>query len=99
MLDRIDIHVEVPRVEYEKLSDNRAGETSAAIHARLDPTRKLQRERFAHVVGVTCNSGAPGTLRVVRPPRAIFHRVNSVADLYAPAARRTSPENGTATVR
>src|SRR3982750_1270120 len=31
LLDRIDIHVEVPRVEYEKLSDKRLGEPSSAI--------------------------------------------------------------------
>ncbi|HET9464646.1 MAG TPA: YifB family Mg chelatase-like AAA ATPase [Gemmatimonadales bacterium] len=56
LLDRIDIHVEVPRVEYEKLSDNRAGETSAAIRARVEAARRRQRERFAHTEGVTCNS-------------------------------------------
>ena len=31
LLDRIDIHVEVPRVEYDKLADNRSGETSADV--------------------------------------------------------------------
>ena len=31
LLDRIDIHIEVPRVEVDKLSDDRAGEPSAAI--------------------------------------------------------------------
>ncbi len=31
LLDRIDIHVEVPRVDYEKLSDTRRGEPSRAI--------------------------------------------------------------------
>jgi hypothetical protein len=62
LLDRIDIHVEVPRVEYEKLSDNRVGETSAAIRARVEAARKRQRERFAHVEGVSCNSGGSGYL-------------------------------------
>ena len=33
LLDRIDIHVEVPRVDYEKLSDERLGESSAAVRA------------------------------------------------------------------
>jgi len=36
LLDRIDIHVEVPRVEYEKLSDKRTGESSSAIRARVE---------------------------------------------------------------
>jgi len=34
LLDRIDIHVEVPRVEYEKLSESRLGESSATVRAR-----------------------------------------------------------------
>lgn len=46
LLDRIDIHVEVPRVEYEKLADNRLGEPSAAIRARVEAARQRQRERF-----------------------------------------------------
>jgi predicted ATPase with chaperone activity len=35
LLDRIDIHVEVPRVEYEKLTDRREGERSAAVRVAL----------------------------------------------------------------
>src|SRR4051794_31904099 len=56
LLDRIDIHVEVPRVDYEKLSDHRQGETSAAIRARVEASRKRQRERFEDVEGITCNA-------------------------------------------
>ena len=47
LLDRIDIHMEVPRVEYEKLSDDRLGEPSAAIRARVEAARERQRQRFA----------------------------------------------------
>jgi magnesium chelatase family protein len=47
LLDRIDIHVEVPRVEYEKLSDDRLGEPSAAIRLRVEVARERQRARFA----------------------------------------------------
>jgi magnesium chelatase family protein len=47
LLDRIDIHIEVPRVEYEKLSDDRLGEPSAAIQQRVEAARQRQRERFA----------------------------------------------------
>jgi magnesium chelatase family protein len=47
LLDRIDIHIEVPRVEYEKLSDDRLGEPSSAIQARVEAARQRQRERFA----------------------------------------------------
>ena len=47
MLDRIDIHIEVPRVDFEKLSDNRRGESSEEIRARVEKARQMQRERFA----------------------------------------------------
>ncbi|OGN92340.1 MAG: magnesium chelatase [Chloroflexi bacterium RBG_13_48_10] len=46
LLDRIDIHIEVPRVEYEKLSDQRLGEPSAVIQKRVEAARQCQRERF-----------------------------------------------------
>ncbi len=46
LLDRIDIHIEVPRIEYEKLSDERPGEPSAAIRARVEAARERQRKRF-----------------------------------------------------
>jgi magnesium chelatase family protein len=46
LLDRIDIHIEVPRVEYEKLSDNRLGEPSAMIQKRVEAAREIQRQRF-----------------------------------------------------
>jgi magnesium chelatase family protein len=47
LLDRIDIHVEVPRVDYQKLSDDRLGESSDAIRKRVEAARELQRRRFS----------------------------------------------------
>lgn len=47
MLDRIDIHIEVPRVDYEKLSDDRLGEPSAVIRQRVQAARQRQLERFS----------------------------------------------------
>jgi magnesium chelatase family protein len=47
LLDRIDIHLDVPRVDYEKLSDVRAGEPSAAIAERVEAARERQRARLA----------------------------------------------------
>ena len=47
LLDRIDIHVEVPRVDYQKLTDDRLGEPSEAIREWVERARKVQRERFA----------------------------------------------------
>ena len=46
LLDRIDIHIEVPRVEYDKLSDERLGEPTETIQARVEVARQVQRERF-----------------------------------------------------
>jgi magnesium chelatase family protein len=46
LLDRIDIHVEVPRVAYEKLTDQRLGESSEAVRARVEAARERQRARF-----------------------------------------------------
>jgi magnesium chelatase family protein len=47
MLDRIDIHIEVPRVDFEKLSDKRRGESSEDILTRVEKARQIQRERFS----------------------------------------------------
>jgi magnesium chelatase family protein len=46
LLDRIDIHIEVPRVDYEKLSGDRLGETSEIIRARVQAARDIQNKRF-----------------------------------------------------
>jgi len=46
LLDRIDIYVEVPRVAYDKLSDNRLGENSATVRTRVEAARQLQIQRF-----------------------------------------------------
>lgn len=46
LLDRIDIHVDVPRVEYDKLMDMSRGEPSAAIRERVETARQRQAERF-----------------------------------------------------
>lgn len=61
LLDRIDIHIEVPRVEYEKLSDNRIGEPSYAVRQRVEQARACQRARFgtsdSHFAGsILCNA-------------------------------------------
>ena len=39
LLDRIDIHIEAPRVDYEKLSGNKVSETSESIRARVQAAR------------------------------------------------------------
>ena len=57
LLDRIDIHVEVPRVEYEKLTGQQEGERSAAVRARVNGARAVQARRFAGTQPqITCNA-------------------------------------------
>ena len=55
LLDRLDIHIEVPPVDYNQLSDNESGEPSAAIRERVNAARKIQLERFKGT-GVFCNA-------------------------------------------
>ena len=45
-LDRVDIFVEVPHVDYEKLADDRLGEKSEKVQARVAAARLIQRQRF-----------------------------------------------------
>lgn len=57
MLDRIDIHIEVPRVDYEKLSGNRLGELSESIRKRVQAARNIQQLRFTNYQSdVICNA-------------------------------------------
>jgi magnesium chelatase family protein len=51
LLDRIDIHVEVPRVDYDKLLNLAQGESSADVRARVERARERQRRRFADYPG------------------------------------------------
>lgn len=55
LLDRIDIHVEVPRVDYEKLADKRNVETSAIVRARVQEARERQLHRLKGTA-LTCNA-------------------------------------------
>jgi len=55
MMDRIDIHIEVPRVDYEKLSDKRYGESSKIVQERVEKARNHQRKRFSET-DLNCNA-------------------------------------------
>jgi magnesium chelatase family protein len=56
LLDRIDIHLEVPAVPYPDLVGARAEESSAAVRARVERARSIQRERFQGERGVHANA-------------------------------------------
>jgi magnesium chelatase family protein len=83
LLDRIDIHIEVPRVEYEKLSDQRLGEPSECVRARVEAARQIQRERFATKIR------KPERFRTQSPatPTCAWLRSANTAPWMKPAAR------------
>ncbi|OPZ08270.1 MAG: Competence protein ComM [candidate division BRC1 bacterium ADurb.BinA364] len=56
LLDRIDLHVDVPAVRVRDLSRGAAGEPSSAVRARVLRARAIQSERFADAPGVHCNA-------------------------------------------
>jgi magnesium chelatase family protein len=56
LLDRSDIHVEVPAVRYQDLSTVERGESSEKIRERVIKGRKIQQERFKGSSKVHCNA-------------------------------------------
>ena len=55
LMDRIDIFIEVPRINYEKLIDDRADESSSSIRRRVQSARKIQLKRFKEAK-LNCNA-------------------------------------------
>ncbi|MGC6466094.1 MAG: YifB family Mg chelatase-like AAA ATPase [Akkermansiaceae bacterium] len=56
LLDRIDLHVEVPHIDYKQLSSNEQSESSATVRERVVSCRQIQKERFSSLPGVRTNS-------------------------------------------
>jgi magnesium chelatase family protein len=56
LLDRIDIHIEVTPVPFEKLSEDRKGESSVEIRKRVTAAREIQTERFKELENVHYNA-------------------------------------------
>ena len=61
LLDRLDIHIEVPPVDFNQLSDKEEGESSASIRKRVNKARKIQLERFKGT-SITCNAKMTSSL-------------------------------------
>ena len=55
LLDRIDIHIEVPPVDFEDLSADRKAEPSSEIRQRVNEAREIQQKRFKNT-GISCNA-------------------------------------------
>jgi magnesium chelatase family protein len=56
LLDRIDLHIEVPAVKFREISSDHSGETSAQIRGRVVEARRRQHARFADKPKITCNA-------------------------------------------
>lgn len=56
LMDRIDLHIEVPAVPFEQLSDKRKGESSALIRDRVVKTRQVQEKRFEQIPNLHYNA-------------------------------------------
>jgi magnesium chelatase family protein len=56
LLDRIDLHIEVPSIEYREIASERAEEPSAAIRERIGQARQRQQARFRADKKTTCNA-------------------------------------------
>lgn len=56
LLDRIDIHIEIVPVPFEKLAGHKSSEKSEAIRERVVKARSIQEERFKDIPGVYCNA-------------------------------------------
>ena len=63
LIDRIDIHIEVPRVNYDKLASERQGEPSSAVRERVTAARVRQAERFKHTRLLTNADMGPAEVR------------------------------------
>jgi len=56
LLDRIDLHIEVPQVKFREIAGEQNGESSAAIRDRVVNARKRQQSRFKEKPKITCNA-------------------------------------------
>lgn len=100
LLDRIDLHVEVPRLSFEKISENSALENSAAVRERVTAARQKQIERFQKTNGemtlqeikICCRPDEPGlrllqsAVRLQHLSARAYHRVLKLSRTIADLA-------------
>lgn len=88
LLDRIDIHIEVPSVRYRELADRSEGESSAAIAERVQQARDVQLERFKGTK-VHCNAqmGSRHIRKYCEPDGAGHRLLEAVTDKLGLSAR------------
>jgi len=94
LLDRIDIFVEVPRVDYEKLSSLGSGEPSASVRERVEASRHRQTSRFAAGTAQSNSEMSPSEVRdfcqahLDEPSRSLLRLATNQLSLSARAFHR-----------
>lgn len=89
LLDRIDIHIEIVPVPFEKISDSRPSESSFEIRKRVIQARKVQEERFKDVAHIHCNAQMNTRLlnQYALPDKEGLERLKTAMDVFNLSAR------------
>jgi len=89
LIDRIDLHVQVPPVPFDSLSRVNQGESSATIRGRVTAARRIQEARFQEVAGVFANGqmGARELRRWCSPSRDVSALLKQAVDRLGLSAR------------
>jgi hypothetical protein len=78
MLDRLDLHVEVPPVDFAALNSNTKEESSKEIRARVNKARKIQVERYKGT-GITCNAHLTPSMPIIIFTNAVILFLSATA--------------------
>lgn len=81
-IDRVDIFIEVPHIEYEKLTDDRLGEESSRVQTRVKAARARQQKRFSGAK-LTCKIRLDAVICKIRLANSQNH------NLYRTCVRNT----------
>lgn len=89
LLDRIDIQIEIVPVPFERISDQRQSECSAAIRKRVIQARQVQEKRYVDSTGVYCNAQMTSKLLATyaRPDEKGLHLLKNAMDRLNLSAR------------
>jgi len=111
LMDRIDIHVEVPAISYDQMARPERGEASSVVRERVMRARRVQQERYRDVPGVHDNAGMPSKLvrgvcrlgrdaeQMLRVAMADLHFSARAYDRILKVARTIADLGGSETVR
>lgn len=89
LLDRIDIHIEIVPVPFEKISETRPSESSYEIRRRVIQARKIQEERFKDVPHIHCNAqmNTRQLNEYALPDKEGLERLKTAMDVFNLSAR------------